>query len=155
MSQRKVASINKLNLLTKRDNGKCRPFLPVMKISPTELKESPRHHCKKIFVIEACLEEVDEDVIKELEEDAEVASEEEVPKISLHAISGTRSPETKRIRGIIDNINTTILVDFGSTHNFVIESSARKVELQPVTGGRFEVVVASGDRLSSSGWFCL
>lgn len=47
----------------------------------------------------------------------------EIPKeklhISLHAISGSSSPNTMRLMGMIGNQPVIILVDSGSTHNFL------------------------------------
>jgi hypothetical protein len=80
------------------------PFMPIKRLTPKELKErqakglcfkcndkyGPGHRCKRLFMIEAYLEE---------EEDGEqVMGEEESgptepPEISLHAITGTKVPE--------------------------------------------------------------
>ena len=45
----------------------------------------------------------------------------------------------------------TVLIDSGSTHNFVCERLAKKVGLQPISNGRLEVMVALGEKLSSPG----
>ncbi|KAA8548911.1 hypothetical protein F0562_000595 [Nyssa sinensis] len=141
-----------------------RPTLPVRKMSPAEIAErrekglcyncnekfSPGHRCRKLFVIEACREDDDSDVIME-EEDVVEDGVEAKPEISFHAISGTHAPETMRVNGSIGHIATIVLVDSGSTHNFINAMLAKKVGLQPIMGGRFEVVVASGEKLSSPG----
>ncbi|KAK0572971.1 hypothetical protein LWI29_001140 [Acer saccharum] len=44
-----------------------------------------------------------------------------------------------RVRGNIRRISTIVLVDSGSTHNFINEALAKKVGLQPVQGGQFEM----------------
>ena len=56
-----------------------------------------------------------------------------------------------RVRGTIEHISTIVLVDSGSTHNFISEVLAKNVRLQPIQGGHFEVIVASDERLSSQG----
>ncbi|KAA8517478.1 hypothetical protein F0562_017771 [Nyssa sinensis] len=141
-----------------------RPTLPVRKMSPAEIAErrekglcyncnekfSSGHRCRKLFVIEACREDDDSDVIME-EEDVVEDGVEARPEISFHAISGTHAPETMRVNGSIGHIATIVLVDSGSTHNFINAMLAKKVGLQPIMGGRFEVVVASGEKLSSPG----
>ncbi|XP_077236504.1 uncharacterized protein LOC143878006 [Tasmannia lanceolata] len=152
------------NVPANKDGVISRPILPVRKVSPAELQErrakglcyncnekfSPGHRCKKLFVIEACLEEVDGDVIMEDEDTLEEHST-EVPEISLNAISGVRAPETMRVKGSIERVAAMVLIDSGSTQNFVSETLAKKVGLWPIMGGQFEVVVASGAKLSSSG----
>ena len=44
------------------------------------------------------------------------------PKISLHAISGTRAPKTMSVKGSLGHVAVSILVDSGNIHNFVSES---------------------------------
>ncbi|KAA8546651.1 hypothetical protein F0562_003118 [Nyssa sinensis] len=53
------------------------------------------HRCKKLFLIKACYEEEDGDVIIDMEEFVQ-EDYKEVLEISLHAISGARAPETMR-----------------------------------------------------------
>ncbi|KAA8521559.1 hypothetical protein F0562_012232 [Nyssa sinensis] len=106
------------------------------------------HRCKKLFLIEACFEEADGDIIMD-EEETNHGDFKELPEISLHAILGAYASETMRVRGGIGHISTTVLVDSGSTHNFMSEVLAKKVGLQLENGGRFEVIVASGETLSS------
>ncbi|KAK0576161.1 hypothetical protein LWI29_013005 [Acer saccharum] len=152
------------NYLPQQEGKNSNATLPVRRLSPTELQERgvkglcyncnkkfvPGHRCKKLFLIELCEAEGDGDVVME-EEDIEQTSLNDIPAISLHAISGSRAPETMRVRGNIGRISTIVLVDSGSTHNFINEALAKKVGLQPVQGGQFEVMVASGERLSSKG----
>ncbi|KAL4193184.1 hypothetical protein AMTRI_Chr06g175660 [Amborella trichopoda] len=82
------------------------------------------HRCKKLFLIEACLEEVCR-----------------TPKNSLHAIAGISALETVQVKGSLGHVVVTVLVDSGSTHNFVSEKLARKEGLQPVLG--YDVVLGA------------
>ncbi|KAA8542515.1 hypothetical protein F0562_023667 [Nyssa sinensis] len=164
ISQRRTTPTADLKKVTNKETTSTSSTLPVRRMSPTELQERrakglcyncnekfvPGHRCKKLFLIEACHEEEDGDVIMDMEESVQ-EDYKEVPEISLHAISGTRAPETMRVKGGIGHISTIVLVDSGSTHNFINETLARKVALQPEKGGKFEVVVASGEKLSSPG----
>uniref|UniRef100_A0A2N9IK08 Integrase catalytic domain-containing protein n=1 Tax=Fagus sylvatica TaxID=28930 RepID=A0A2N9IK08_FAGSY len=78
--------------------------------------------------------------------------ENEVPGISLHAMSGSDAPETMRVHGAIGIVSTVVLLDSGrSTHNFVSERLATKLNLQPATNKKVTVEVASGEKLSSKG----
>ncbi|XP_021596642.1 uncharacterized protein LOC110603250 [Manihot esculenta] len=110
-------------------------------------KFGPGHRCKKLFSIQAVLEESDDDMEMEIEEQDQT----EVPAISLHAISGFEGPETMRLRGKLANQFGTILVDSGSTHNFVSEKFARKAGKEPTRSKKIIVLVASGEELMSSG----
>ena len=53
---------------------------------------------------------------KEIEE---ATSEEITPTISCHALAGISTPQTLKIEGYIKNKKETMLIDFGSTHNFI------------------------------------
>ncbi|KAF2315859.1 hypothetical protein GH714_040513 [Hevea brasiliensis] len=76
----------------------------------------------------AVLEDSDDDTEMEIEEQD---SAEEVPAISLHAIAGFEGPETMRLCGRVVRLDGMVLVDSGSTHNFISEEFARKAGLEP------------------------
>ena len=42
-----------------------------------------------------------------------------IPEISFHAIAGTEHPQTIRVLGKLKNKNVVVLIDGGSTHNFI------------------------------------
>lgn len=63
-----------------------------------------------------------------------------------------RSKSTRNnAKGGIGNMSATVLIDSGSTHNFLSEVLAKNLGLQPEGGEKFEVVLASGENLSSPG----
>ena len=68
-------------------------------------------------------------------------------EISLHALSGIATPYTMRVTGLIDGRQLHILIDNGSTHNFVNSRVAKKLRCRLVTTSVFEVMVANGERL--------
>ncbi|KAL4179659.1 hypothetical protein AMTRI_Chr13g121170 [Amborella trichopoda] len=109
-------------------------------------KWNPGHGCKKIFLIEACTEEINGDAVMENDEDDSTAT----PAISLHAIFGIRAPETMRVTGRLRR-EATILIDSGRTHNFISENLAQRVGLKSHLRGRLEVAVTSGEKVSSTG----
>ncbi|XP_028113652.1 uncharacterized protein LOC114311688 [Camellia sinensis] len=144
------------------------PIPQIRRFSPTEIEEreqkglcfhcndkyGPRHVCKKLFIMEACWPDEDMDVEPDEhsnEHPNESEHHEDPPAISLHAMSGIHAPQTMRVLGKILNHLATVLVDSGSTHNFLKEELATKVGLKPDLCGRLEVQVASGERLSSAG----
>eukprot|EP00253_Pinus_taeda_P026095 PITA_26095 len=113
--------------------------LKVQKVSPVEMAErrkqglcyycddkySPGHKCKepRFFQIDANeeappfegLEEEDEDN----QQDNELPSTPEEPVISLHALAWISSPQTLKIRGFVKHRPVVVLIDSGSTHNFI------------------------------------
>lgn len=75
------------------------------------------------------------------------------PQISFHAIAGARAPQTMRILGNLKHYQITILVDSGSTHNFIDPMMIRKASVPTQSDSVFEVMVANGERLKGNG-FC-
>jgi len=52
---------------------------------------------------------------------------EEVPQISMHALASISTYQTMRITGKVKNNPLHILIDSGSTHNFLDIAIARKL----------------------------
>ncbi|KAF7843765.1 putative mitochondrial protein [Senna tora] len=77
----------------------------------------------------------------------ETANEEVNPEISLNALTGQRSLTTTKLTGKCANTWINILVDCGSTDNFIKDSMVQKLKLKPVTIPQFKVFVGSGDFL--------
>ncbi|KDO56003.1 hypothetical protein CISIN_1g039109mg [Citrus sinensis] len=103
------------------------------------------HKCKKLFLIEA--EEGDEP--KEHEKEKDVTQE--TPAISLHALARVQSPQTMRLQSSISKASLTILIDSGSTHNFLHHKFAKITGLKSEPGCLLSVVVANGEKLTSPG----
>lgn len=75
----------------------------------------------KLFLIEAA-GEIDEEKFIEIPQEEDDTGQfflEEFLEISLSAIIGTFSPKITRIVGILKYQKVTVLVDLGSTHNFL------------------------------------
>ncbi|KAJ0028613.1 hypothetical protein Pint_35931 [Pistacia integerrima] len=79
------------------------------------------------------------------------SQEETVPEISIHAMVGAHTPQTMRVSGLLYNKPMSVLIDTGSTHNFLDPQIAKKTGLQVDDGAKFNVMVANGDTLSSTG----
>ncbi|KAL6340300.1 hypothetical protein AAG906_040737 [Vitis piasezkii] len=52
-----------------------------------------------------------------------------LPEISFHAIAGTKHPQTIRVLGKLKNKNVTVLINGGSTHNFIDQAIVSKFGL--------------------------
>jgi hypothetical protein len=109
-----------------------------------EEKFVPGHRCKKLFVIEG-IYDTDE------EEGDPIEGGEEEPIISLHALTGTPHPQTMRVRGAVGRFGLTILMDTGSTHNFINVQVAARLGLKPTHTGNMRVIVANGEKLECTG----
>lgn len=83
----------------------------------------PGHRCKgRMFRLDAELGGLVEmcEEPSDLEENAElVTAEEGATEISLQTLSGSFNPRTLRLKGSVKGHRLTILIDCGSTHNFV------------------------------------
>ncbi|KAF8402565.1 hypothetical protein HHK36_010651 [Tetracentron sinense] len=73
------------------------------------------------------------------------------PAISFHALMGSIAPQTMRVQGTIKREPVTMLIDSGSTHNFLNEKIAKRLGCRVQIGGELRVTVASGETLSSNG----
>lgn len=109
------------------------------------------HHCKRLFYLERCWPEEDEEEHTNNDGAVEphVEMGEETSETPLHAISGARAPQTMRVRGNIGKQAITFLVDSGSTHNFLSNDIAKKIGLVPSNEAHLEVAVANGEKLAS------
>lgn len=73
------------------------------------------------------------------------------PGISIHALSGSPNPRTMRLIGRVLGCVVVILIDMGSTHNFMDPSIAKKIQLmvQPIDG--LTLKIANRAALNSEG----
>ncbi|KAL5781782.1 hypothetical protein ACOSP7_006811 [Xanthoceras sorbifolium] len=113
------------------NNGSPTPFKIITSQEARERREKglyyycderfkPGHRCERpqLFMIEDTEELVEEN----LESLADQQRQEELPEISFHAITGTTHPQTIRLQGQMKGKEVIMLVDGGSTHNFVDQS---------------------------------
>ena len=102
----------------------------------------PGHKSKtqQVFILETMIKpEIDEDTIEALKE----AKPLPVPEISLHALSGVTTLQAMRVNGVICGRLVHILIDSGSTHNFVNSKFARKLDRCKFPSPTFRVMVAN------------
>ncbi|XP_041011286.1 uncharacterized protein LOC121255061 [Juglans microcarpa x Juglans regia] len=113
------------------------------------------HKCikPKIYVLDGMNIFRDETV--EDQDKVEIVEEEmqhgDIAFISLQAIGGTPNPKTMRIVGQINKKRVVILIDTGSTHNFVDTTVAAKCDLAVDTDQSIQVCVANRDVVESLG----
>jgi hypothetical protein len=77
--------------------------------------------------------------------------ETEEPVISLHALSGISAPQTLKIKGYIKHRPIAVLIDSGSTHNFIHYRLAEEIHcfVRPVSN--FQILIANGGMMKCGG----
>ncbi|KAA8542122.1 hypothetical protein F0562_023274 [Nyssa sinensis] len=75
------------------------------------------------------------------------------PEITLYALAGWTAPKTMRVAARIGSHDVIVLIDSGSTHNFISERLANQLRLPVVPTETFTVRVANGEHLKCHGWF--
>ncbi|XP_043700319.1 uncharacterized protein LOC122651046 [Telopea speciosissima] len=73
------------------------------------------------------------------------------PELSYHSLIGSNNPSTLRFTGYLAGSPIQILVDGGSTHNFIQSRVARHLNLPIEAAPRINVMVGSGNRLQCEG----
>ena len=73
------------------------------------------------------------------------------PTISCNALAGINTPQTLKIEGHIKKKNVIVLIDLGSTHNFIHFKVAKGLNSFLYPALEFEVMVANGGTINCSG----
>ncbi|CAA0808190.1 Unknown protein, partial [Striga hermonthica] len=109
---------------------------------------TPGHQCKQAFVIEvANPDDKEVEVEEEPPQDDEIKVFSDEPEISMHAMVGIRGPRTMRLPAWVKDRKVMVLVDNGSSHNFINAKLSQKLNLPTLNIEPFEVRVANGERL--------
>ncbi|KAG7579311.1 Integrase catalytic core [Arabidopsis thaliana x Arabidopsis arenosa] len=112
-------------------------------------KYTPEHYLvhrkTQLFCLD--VDEEFEDAVEELwnEED------QNLPQISVNAVSGISGYRTMRVKGTHDKKTLFILIDSGSTHNFIDSAVARTLGCKIDSTGLTRVSVADGRKLKVDG----
>ncbi|XP_062153129.1 uncharacterized protein LOC133861362 [Alnus glutinosa] len=143
-------------------NLTCNKPIPSRRLSPAEMQDRrskglcfncddkfiPGHRCKKLFVIEGIYTKEEEGAEAEDHDNQEWFREQ--PIISLQALTGTPNPHTMRVGGYLGNLRVIVLMDSGSTHNFLNPQIAHQLGLKPKEGG-MNVTMANREKISCTG----
>jgi hypothetical protein len=75
----------------------------------------------------------------------------EEPVISLHALAGISTPQTLKIKGYIKHRLVMVLIDSGSTHNFIHHWVTEEVNffVRPISN--FQILIANGGTMKCGG----
>ncbi|RRT52463.1 hypothetical protein B296_00021474 [Ensete ventricosum] len=106
---------------------------------------SREHHCKKgwLLMIEPAKDENNETSKEALEPKEEAMEEESQPAdYTVHTLAGYSNPQMIKVRGLLKQQPITILIDKGSTNNFLNNKVAACLVLQIEGCNNFNVKVA-------------
>jgi hypothetical protein len=109
------------------------------------------HKCaeKKLFYIDCEKEEEEE---PSQDENVEVISSKELtPTILCNAFPGISTPQTLKIKGYIKKKRVIVIIDFGSTHNFIHYKLAKALNCFVYPAPEFQVMIADGGTINCSG----
>ena len=76
---------------------------------------------------------------------------EKMPELSLHTIDGTISPKAMRLLGQVNRKLVSVLLNTGSTHNFIDPRVIQRTGLTITPELAFSVTIAADDMLHSEG----
>jgi hypothetical protein len=116
-------------------------------------KYSKGHKCreKKIFYID-CEEEEHQEQEPSQDENVEAISPEELtPTISCNALAGISTPQTLNIEGYIKKKKVIVVIDSGSTHNFIHYKLSKALNFFVYPALEFQVMIADGGTINFSG----
>jgi hypothetical protein len=75
------------------------------------------------------------------------------PTILCHALVGIITPQFLKIKGYIKNKKVIVLIDFGSTHNFIHCKLAKALNFFIYPELEFQVMIENGGTINCSGKF--
>nr|TKR84798.1 hypothetical protein D5086_0000254370 [Populus alba] len=111
----------------------------------------PGHRCQQPQLFMICdtndQDSMEQSELLQVAEDQKAA----VLEISFHAIAGTAHPQTLWVMGRLRSKEVMVLIDSGSTHNFIDQSIVNKYELPVVPNKKFQVTVANGEKIDCTG----
>jgi len=162
-------SVNSLPIKPKSNPN----LVAVKRLSPAELQSRreknlcyycderyrPGHKCKREFML--LIAEPDDPAMDELDlsllhiDDPTPNNPPEPPdttaaQISLHALMGHSISQTLKVLGHVNASPVAVLVDSGSTHNFIQARIAKFLGLQVTPAQGFHVLVGNGEELACS-----
>ncbi|KAH7529512.1 hypothetical protein FEM48_Zijuj05G0191900 [Ziziphus jujuba var. spinosa] len=117
----------------------------------TNTKQNLRgHRCQRpqFFMIEEPIPSDQEDEPTPVEE---LQNLETFPEISLQAITGAMRPQTFYVTRVIKNWDVTVLIDGGSTHNFIDQALVKRLGLPMDGTSKLPIMMANGDCIECSG----
>jgi hypothetical protein len=123
-------------------------------------KYFPGHKCKEHNIFMVVTEDIsEEDVVvppvEELPPPSDLTPPSDPPDvdpvISLNSLTGFSAPQTLKLIGYIKNRKVIILVDSGSTHNFIHRRISQEVNCYICVVNNFQIMIANGGSMKCGG----
>lgn len=73
--------------------------------------------------------------------------DESIPQVSLSAMTGISQPQNLKLKGHIKNNNVVVLIDSGSTHNFLDSTMVKRLNIITFPMPNMNVMVADGKKI--------
>jgi hypothetical protein len=100
-------------------------------------------------------EEVETPLVSESPETTDITPPLDPPKvelvISLNALTSFSTPQTLKLIGYIKNRKVIILVDSGSTHNFIHHHIAQETHFHIHAVNNFQIMITNGGSMKCGG----
>jgi hypothetical protein len=123
-------------------------------------KYFPGHKCKEQNIFMAISEDISEEdveplIVSESPESSDITSPSDPPEvelvISLNALTGFSTPQTLKLIGYIKHQKVIILVDSGSTHNFIHHRIAQETHCYIHDVNNFQIMIANRGSMKCGG----
>ncbi|KAD3068149.1 hypothetical protein E3N88_36029 [Mikania micrantha] len=107
----------------------------------------------KLVPLNCCQLKMMIDEVEGAEEREDKQQDEDTAEINLHAILGRPHPTTMKVHGKLNTTEVLILVDGGSTHNFISDILVNELKLATQLIEPFGAQIGNGDVIRC-GWIC-
>jgi hypothetical protein len=123
-------------------------------------KYFPGHKCKEQKIFMAISEDISEEdvetpLMSESPETTDITPPSEPPKVEplicLNTLTGFSTPKTLKLIDYIKHQKVIILVDSGSTHNFIHHRIAQETHCYIHAINNFQIMIASGGSMKCGG----
>jgi hypothetical protein len=147
----KIQKLTRAEMVERQLKGLCYNF---------DDKYFSGHKCKERNIFIAISDDVSEEdveahLVSESSEPTDITPPldppEVEPVISLNALMGFSAPQTLKLIGYIKNRKVIILVDSGSTHNFIHRCIAQETNCYIYAINNFQIKIANGGSMKCGG----
>ncbi|KAA0054961.1 Transposon Ty3-I Gag-Pol polyprotein [Cucumis melo var. makuwa] len=114
------------------------------------------HRELRMFVVNSNNEELE--IVEEVEAESKELRMAEVKdniaacvELSINSVVGLNDPETMKVRGLLQDREVVILIDYGATHNFVSEKLVKSLRLPIKETAHYGVILGSSTAIQGKG----